>query len=71
MESKWTVYDYWSGKQLKYACKKRGLPINQHQIKHKYRVLLVQDDLKNKKDPYVSPSHNSSSPSSAHNPSPQ
>ena len=40
------------GKQLKNEATKRTLPINRNQSKYKYRLLLIQDDLKKGVNPY-------------------
>jgi hypothetical protein len=64
-----TRYDQMNGRELKAeltrrfgtnsGLKNKPLPINRNQAGYKYRVLFIQDDLKNGINPY----HNSSSPS--------
>ena len=57
-----TLYDFMNGKELKKEATKRfgtnsgkkpGLPINRNQAGYKYRLLLIEDDLKNNRNPYV------------------
>jgi hypothetical protein len=66
--SLWTRYDYLNGKELKKEAtrrfgtnkgKKPALPINRNQAGYKYRILLIEDDLRKGINPY----HNNSSPS--------
>ena len=46
---------------------KPGLPLNRNQSSYKYRLFLIQDDLKKGINPY----HSNSSPSDADNSVPQ
>lgn len=56
-----TRYDQMTGKELKAEATKRfgtntglkpGLPINRNQSGYKYRLILIQDDVKKGIDPY-------------------
>ena len=65
----WTRYDFLNGKELKNeltrrfgtnsGCKK--LPLNRNEAAYKYRMLFVQDDLKNGINPFLNHDRSSSS----------
>ena len=58
-----TRYDLLTAKELKNEATKRfgtnsgrkpALPINRNQSGYKYRLLLIEDDVKNNRNPYLS-----------------